>query len=123
MASLYSVQAKDGKTAWRIQLELSGERKSIFLGKMNRKAAETIQSRVETIQSHNLAGLPYPPDVAQWLGTVGDDLHKKLSKVGLVPERSTRTLKAFLKAYLDERSDLKPRTLGKYTDYYPGQKV
>jgi len=116
MASLFKVKIKIGES-YKIQEMVGGSRKTITLGKMSKKAAELICSRVETINSCNLAGLPYPPDVAQWLGTVGDDLHEKLSKVGLVPERNSRTLKGFLKAYLKERSDLKPRTLEKYEIY------
>ena len=113
MASLFKVKTKIGES-YKIQEMVGGNRKTITLGKMSKKAAETIQSRVETIQSHNLSGLPYPPDVAQWLGTIGDDLHAKLSKVGLVPERHTRKLASFFEAYLNERSDLKPRTRAKY---------
>jgi len=106
MSSLFKQRTKSGES-WRIQLDLSGERKSIFLGKMNQKTAETIQSRVETANSCKLAGLPYPPDVAQWLGTIGDDLHTKLSKVGLVPERKTSTLGQFIPAYIAQLDNSK----------------
>ena len=113
MASLRKITTKTGE-AWSIQLAMNGERRTIFLGKMSRKASELIQSRVETINSCNLSGMSYPPDVSAWLGTVGDDLHNKLSKAGLIPARSTKTLKAFLEAYLNERPDLKPRTIERY---------
>jgi integrase len=49
--------------------------------------------------------------VSQWLGTVGDDLHDKLAKVGLVPARHSKTLATFLEAYKAERVDAKPRTV------------
>ena len=43
--------------------------------------------------------------------TVGDDLHGKMSKLGLVPARNTKTLAAFLAAYKAERIDAKPNTI------------
>ena len=113
MSSLRKIKTKTGE-GWRIEIVLNGDRKSLFLGKGNKKASETIQSRVDQIQSCNLAGMSYPPDVAQWLGTIGDELHNKLSKVGLVEVRKTATLEGFLQSNLDERVDLKPRTKQKY---------
>ena len=110
MSSLFKVKTKSGES-YKIQVVVGGERKTITLGRMSKKAAELICSRVETINSCNLAGLPYPPDVAQWLGTVGDDLHKKLSGIGLIPARHTRTLATFLEAYKAERVDVKPNTI------------
>ena len=109
MASLHKQKTKTGE-AWRIQFTLNGERKSIFLGKMNKKTAETFCSRVEMINSCNLAGHPYPPDVAQWLGTVGDDLHEKLSKVRLIPARESAQLKPFIEMYIEGRKDVKQAT-------------
>ena len=76
MASLRKIKTKTGE-GWRIEIMVNGDRKSVYLGKTNKKAAETVCSRVETINSCNLAGLQYPADVAQWLGTIGDDLHEK----------------------------------------------
>ena len=56
----------------------------IWLGKMPKKTAETICNYVEQINMGNLAGQSCPAEVARWLGTIGDDLHGKLSKVGLI---------------------------------------
>ena len=86
MASLRKIRTKTGE-GWRIEIVLNGDRESIYLGKTNKKAVETIQSRVETVDSCNKAGIQYPPDVAQWLRAIADDLHEKLSKVGLVEAR------------------------------------
>ena len=80
MSSLRKIKTKTGE-GWRIEIVLNGVRESVFLGKTNMKAAETIQSRVDQIQSCNLAGLSYPADVSQWLGTIGDDLHEKMPTV------------------------------------------
>ena len=40
------------------------------------------------------------PETAQWLGGIDNDLHKKISKTGLVPARKTSTLKQYLPAYI-----------------------
>jgi len=99
VSSLRKIKTKTGE-GWRIEIVLNGDRKSIFLGKTNKKAAETIQSRVDQIQSCNLAGLSYPADVSQWLGTVGDDLHDKISKIGLVSARQAVKLADQLERYI-----------------------
>ena len=110
MANYFTVKTKTGES-YKIQIMVGGSRKTITIGKMSKKAAELIYNRVETINSCNLTGYPYPPDVAQWLGTIGDELHTKLSKVGLVEARQSRTLMTFLEGYQQERTDWKPATL------------
>ena len=109
MASLRKIKTATGE-GWRIEIVLNGDRKSIYLGKTNKKAAETTLSRVETINSSNLIGMQYPADVAQWLGTIGDDLHGKLSKVGMVRPRESAQLKPFIDKYVAGRNDVKPAT-------------
>jgi Integrase len=109
MASLHKQKTPTGE-AWRIQFSLNDERKSIFIGKSNKKTAETICSRVETIDSCNKAGIQYPSDVAQWLGTISDDLHEKLATVGLVRPRESAQLKPFIDRYVAGRNDVKPAT-------------
>lgn len=109
MASLHKQKTSTGE-AWRIQFNGSGARKSIFLGKISKKMGETVCNRVEQIQACNLVGLPYPPDVAQWLGVIGDELHEKLSDAGLVERRASRMLQSFLDEYQEERTDWKPAT-------------
>lgn len=59
-------------------------------------------------------------EVADWLGTIGIDLHQKLVKIGLVEEReddrkkSREKLMAFLDDYIGARSDAKQSTLTFY---------
>ena len=92
---------------------MGGIRKTITLGKMSKKSADLICNRVETVNSCNLAGLPYPPDVAQWLGTIGDNfhdnLHDNLSKAGLIEARAKTTLGGWCDRFLD-RGKIKPST-------------
>ena len=55
------------------------------------------------------------PEVATWLGEIPDVLAKRLSAVGLIAPREKRqadttTLGEFIDAYLESRTDIKPRT-------------
>ena len=88
MASLHKIRTKTSE-GWRIGIVLNGSREGIYLGKTNKKAADTIKNRVETIDSCNKAGIPYPADVAQWLGTICDYLY--LKRRGIVRIQMTET--------------------------------
>ena len=74
-----------------------------------------VKSRVEAITSAKVLGVALDAETSRWLADIGDDLHAKLSKTGIIETRVSRTLQVFLEAYLSERSDLKPRTKAKYT--------
>ena len=110
MASLYSETRKTGK-AWRIGLSNGEGRTNILLGKMPKKMAETCRSMVEQIQEANAAGQSYSVEVATWTANIGDELHTKLIKAGLLRQRHRRTLGTFIADYITERSDWKPGTL------------
>ena len=92
-------------------------RKTIYVGKMNRKAAESICSRVEAILSALFQGVPIDAETAAWLGSRPDKLYAKLANVGLVsprgvkPEAPAVTLGAWLDQYINGRTDAKPSTL------------
>ena len=60
-------------------------------------------------------GVSFDAETSCWLRDIGDNLHAKLAKTGIIDTRNTRTLAAFLDAYIAERSDLKIRTRAKYT--------
>lgn len=102
MASLVKQKGKTG-LAWRIQFNTNRERKSIFLGKIPKKRAETIFSKVEQIISCKAAGMPFPVDVATWIGEIDIKLHEKLSRIDLVPVRQKATLKEFCDTYRETR--------------------
>ena len=105
------------------------ERKTIRLGKMKltRKAAETILTKVEALNSAAVSKTSWDNETAQWLGGIGDALHDKLAAVGLVPKRAAlieaeaktaaeqaaaavARLGAFLDSYIVGRTDIKPGT-------------
>ena len=96
--------------------DLTGERKSLYLGKMAKKQALTIVSHVEAILSAQVARMATPIETSAWLGSVGDKLHAKLVKQGLATSREPLVISAkeelgtFLDAYLASRGDVKKST-------------
>jgi integrase len=89
------------------------KRRSIRLGKVNAKQAESLKLKVETLASAVAAKLPLDSETSAWLGSIGDELAAKLAAVGLIPVRQSRTLGEFLNAYLDRRKaeKTKPNTI------------
>ncbi len=89
-----------------------GKRRSIRLGKMNAKMAESLKLKVETLAASAASKIPLDSETAAWLGNIGDDLAEKLAGVGLMPQRQSRNLGEFLDAYLERRkADSKPATV------------
>ncbi len=94
-----------------------GSRKTIRLGKCSLRQAETFKVRLETLVAAQFGGLD--ADTAKWVANLPDDIHAKLTAVGLVEPRAGgqdhlgdgATLAAFLDGYLKDRDDLKPNSL------------
>ena len=62
-------------------------RKSIRLGKINKRNAEKIKTIVEELLSCKIAQTAMQPDTARWLVECDQSLHSKLVRVGLAKER------------------------------------
>jgi len=110
MASITT--AKNGSR--RIQFsDPNGIRKTLYLGKMPKRATESIRIRVEELLAAKITASPYAADCAEWLAKTDDSLYQKLAKVGLVlprvPEEVHR-LGEWLDSFQDSRNDLKPAT-------------
>jgi integrase len=88
-----------------------GSRKTIRLGKVDRKTAESICRHVEALLAAKIAGQPTPRDTAVWLANIGAVLRDKLAAVGLVEAPKRMMLGEFLKQYILSRPDVKPATL------------
>ena len=91
-----------------------GTRKTIRLGRVDRKTAESICRQVEHLLSAQLSGQPIPRETAAWLGSIGEKLRQRLCRAGLIDDPlsgRSLTLKEFLEGYLAERTDLSPGTL------------
>ena len=77
--------ANDPNGRRRIQFVAPDEsRKTIRLGKCDRKSAEAIARHVEALLAAKIGGQPIPRDTAVWLAGIGSSLRDKLAAVGLV---------------------------------------
>ena len=94
-------------------IDAAGTRRAIRLGKVERKTAETVKSRVESIVGARLADAQLDAETAKWLAGIPDRLHEKLADAGLVEPRTTSQLKPWLDRYVASRADLKEGSLRK----------
>jgi integrase len=93
------------------------KRRSIRLGEVSEKVANSIRCHVENLLVAKTSGQPLAQETAVWLGRVSDSLHQRLVKYGLTANRSgaqTDQLKDVLRQYIDSRSNLKPNTRRNY---------
>ncbi|HEX4130875.1 MAG TPA: tyrosine-type recombinase/integrase [Pirellulales bacterium] len=110
MASIY--QERTGHRTIQF-VGTDGKRRSIRLGKVPQKAAESIKIRVEHILAAKFAGHALDDETARWLSTLSATLMDKLAAAGLVPKRVSQaqaTLVAYLQDYVSRRIDVKPAT-------------
>ncbi len=82
-----------------------GSRKTVRLGRASERVAHAVKLHVESLLSCRRAGLSIDPETAAWLGQVGDEIHDRLARCGLVKPRSTMTLGEFLTTFIGGRVD------------------
>ncbi len=92
MATLGSEKFKldDGTTTLTYRVlfvDPTGKRQTIRLGKLPKKAAELVKLKIESLLAAKLSGHPIDAQTAGWLGEIGDSIHEKLAKAGLVEPR------------------------------------
>ena len=108
MASV-ATEKRNGKAYRRVWFyDKDNRRRSIRLGEMNLKAAESIARRVEDLNSCLIAGTSPGKDLSHWIAELGDDLREKLRGIGFekfVPEQVRGTLHEFLTEYVEGRED------------------
>jgi integrase len=114
MASLSKISGKRG-TTWRIDFTLSDDskRKYIRLGKMDKRQAESIKTKIETLIAATVTATIPDLEISRWVADRDDKFHKRLVKAGLVAPRTkvqTATLSKFLDEYIAGRTDIKPNT-------------
>jgi len=92
-----------------------GHRQTLRLGTCSKRAADEVCRHVEELVSAKMRGHAIRAAPAAWLPEIGDALHKRLAKVGLVEHRSKGpgvTLGKFTADYIESRrTDIKPRTI------------
>lgn len=90
------------------------DRKTIWLGKVSKRLAEEIKTKVESINAASIAGCSIDGETAAWIGRLGDELHTKFVVVGLAAPRAPVArqvgLLAFVTSYITGRTDIKPGT-------------
>ena len=91
-------------------------RRSIRLGKMNKKQVERIAERIEWLVAAVRGRTILDGDTVKWLAEISDDLHARLGAFGLCesrvrPEPEIQAkLDEFLNEYMAMRTDVKPST-------------
>ncbi len=89
------------------------KRRSIRLGKVPMRAAESIKIRVEALNVANITGHPVDGETARWVAERDVMMLEKLAAVKLIQPREPAKLIAlgeFLEGYLQRRSDVKDGT-------------
>lgn len=90
-----------------------GKRRTIRLGSVSKRGAESIKCRIENLLSAAMQGQePYPAD-SDWLARIGDVLHDRIVSAGLCRARERAevpTLAAMLAEYVDARPDVQEST-------------
>jgi integrase len=91
-----------------------GKRPIIRVGKVAKKTGELMRMHVDHLVSSSVSRQPIPCETAEWLADIGDDLHAKLAKVGLVAAREVKSptgIGAYFDTYIKRRSDLGATTI------------
>lgn len=93
--------------------DASDKRRTVYLGKMPKRATESVRLRIEALANAQLMRHPLDHDTAEWVAELPDALADKLAAVGLVPKRERRdwTLAEYIERYIEARTDVKPLTL------------
>jgi len=86
-------------------------RKTIRLGKVTMRQAEAVKVRIEqlVLAATGVTGV-VDDETANWLTGLDERMYDRLAAAGLVTERSSVNLGAFLDAYIEERRDVKRGT-------------
>jgi integrase len=91
-----------------------GKRRTLYLGRIDRRATESIKLRIEALLASALSGCPIDAETARWVADLPAPLARKLAKAGLIARRADAppkvTLGEFLDGYVSARTDVKPAT-------------
>lgn len=111
MATLTS----DAKRSRRIQFtDFQGKRRTLYLGKLPKKDAQAIKTKVESLIFAKTSGQPVESETARWVASAGDTLHAKLAKLSLIEARKGTRLGLFIDSYIAMRHDVSASTVITY---------
>ncbi|MFA8021121.1 site-specific integrase, partial [Bremerella cremea] len=90
-----------------------GKRKTIRLGKISQRNAESFKVRVEQLVTAATLQTGIGRETALWVAQLDNPTHEKLARAGLVEPRENQdlTLQGHIDAYLKRRTEVKPRTV------------
>ena len=94
-------------------MDVDEKRKSIRLGKISQRLADSIKLRIEHLVSAKMANHSIDMETARWIEGLEPTLAARLAKVGLIQSRDNSEiprLGPFLDAYVKSRTDVKPAT-------------
>jgi len=97
-----------------------GKRRSIRLGKVSQRVAESVKVRIEQLVAAKISGHAPDDETARWVAQLDTTMLDKLAAVGLIPKRKAATLGDFLDSYINSRCDVKPRTRAFYEQVRDG---
>ena len=117
MASL----ANDPGGTRRVLVAVDGRRRTIRLGRMPKKQAESIVRHVEALAASRIDGSAPPEQTSRWLAGIADRLRERLVKAGLAEPAAEPVAEAVVSVgrvacrfIRQKRARLKPRTLANY---------
>jgi integrase len=111
MASLQT-EKRGSKRHYRVAFhDKDHKRRSIRLGPLTKKSAETIRLRIEDLVAASIAGAAPSGATSKWVSDLGDELTKRLARAGLVAERGSASIGAFVDAYVDTRTEAAENTI------------
>jgi integrase len=87
-----------------------GRRRSVRLGKVSQREAETVRLHIERLDAAARTGHTPPAETAEWVRTLDERLHRRIAAVGLLPRRDASALASFIDAWINSRVDVKPAT-------------
>lgn len=104
----------------RILFQDGPKRRTIRLGKMPQRHAQTVLVHVERLIAAKEAGSPPDASTAEWLKTIGDKLRDRLERAGLIEVSHTPTVGDLVDQWIARRS--KTLTSGTITRLMQGKR-
>ncbi len=95
----------------------NGKRRSIRLGKVNKRQAESAKLFIEDLLHCKVTGTSPKGTTAEWIAGLPDAIRQRIERTGLLGPQERRecpTLDEWLRQYIEGRRDVKPATATVY---------
>lgn len=108
---IYPEKSRTGRVRFRVPyVAADGKRRMIRLASVQAREAETIAKKIQELASLQAAGTLPDGSLVSWTAGLRQDIREKLVNAGLVKATKSITLSKWLNEYIDNRTDVKPRT-------------